>query len=86
MIFTKLKKKTLTSHLIVAGLILNFGISHSYAEDLPINKETEVVSEEKQTNSQVLANLLLVFEEVERLELTSPDQIYPDGRCGIQKT
>ncbi len=33
-------------------------------------------SEEKQTNSQVLANLLLVFEEVERLELTSPDQIY----------
>lgn len=53
MIFTKLKKKTLTSHLIVAGLILNFGISHSYAEDLPVNKETEVVSEEKKIQARL---------------------------------
>ncbi len=53
MIFTKLKKKTLTSHLIVAGLILNFGILHSYAEDLPVNKETEVVSEEKKIQARL---------------------------------
>jgi hypothetical protein len=53
MIFTKLKKKTLTSHLIVAGLILNFGISNSYAEDLAVNKETEVVSEEKKIQARL---------------------------------
>ena len=51
--FTKLKNKTLTSHLIVAGLILNFGISYSYAEDLPVNKETEVVSEEKKIKARL---------------------------------
>ena len=43
----QLTKKSLTSHLIVAGLILNFGISYSFAEDLPENKETEAISEEK---------------------------------------
>jgi hypothetical protein len=43
----QLIKKSLTSHLIVAGLILNFGISYSFAEDLPVNKETEAISEEK---------------------------------------
>jgi len=43
----KSTKKSLTSHLIVAGLILNFGIAYSFAEDLPVNKETEAISEEK---------------------------------------
>ncbi len=43
----QLTKKSLTSHLIVAGLILNFGITYSFAEDLPVNKETEAISEEK---------------------------------------
>ncbi len=43
----QLTKKSLTSHLIVAGLILNFGISYSFAEDLPVNKEPEAISEEK---------------------------------------
>jgi hypothetical protein len=49
----KLKNKSLASHLIVAGLILNFGISYSYAEDLPVNKETEVVSEEKKIQARL---------------------------------
>jgi len=49
----KLKNKSLARHLIVAGLILNFGISHSYAEDLPVNKETEEISKEKKNQSHL---------------------------------
>ena len=49
----KLKNKSLASHLIVAGLILNFGISHSCAKDLPVNKETEEISKEKKNQSHL---------------------------------
>ncbi|MFZ9611461.1 MAG: hypothetical protein ACO294_12255, partial [Methylococcales bacterium] len=49
----KLKNKSLASHLIVAGLILNFGILHSYAEDLPVNQEMEVISEEKKIKARL---------------------------------
>jgi hypothetical protein len=49
----KLKNKSLASHLIVAGLILNFGNSYVHAEDLPVNKETEVISEEKKIKARL---------------------------------
>ncbi len=49
----KLKNKFLASHLIVAGLILNFGNSYVHAEDLPVNKETEVISEEKKIKARL---------------------------------
>ena len=49
----KLKNKSLASHLIVAGLILNFGNSYVHAEDLPVNKETEVILEEKKIKARL---------------------------------
>ncbi len=43
----KLKNKSLTRHLIAAGLILNFGISYSHAEETAVTAETDSVSVEE---------------------------------------
>ena len=49
----KLKNKSLTRHLIAAGLILNFGISYSHAEETAVTAETDKVSVEEKIKSRL---------------------------------
>jgi hypothetical protein len=43
----KLKNQSLATHLMLAGLILNFGNSYVHAEDITVAKERNTVSVEK---------------------------------------
>ena len=49
----KLKNKSLARHLIAAGLILNFGISYSHAEETAVTAETDTVSVEEKIKSRL---------------------------------